>query len=350
MSQSANRPASQSANRSAVLVRPGFIEVEARPTPSPGPDEVLVEVRAVGVCGSDVHYFTHGRIGDHVVESPLVLGHEAAGVVVAAGEAAARHEAGQRVAIEPGVPCRRCRACRTGAYNLCPDVRFFATPPIDGAFARYVVIPEDFAHPLPAGLSDEAGALLEPLSVAVWANWKAGVRSGDRVLVTGAGPIGLLVAQVAKASGAAEVTVTDISPQRLEAAARLGATQTLDTRAATIEPALAADVLIECSGASAAARDGIRALRPGGTAVLVGMGPDTDTTLPTQVIQNQEITLTGTFRYANTYPTAIALAASGAVDLDSLVTGHYGLDQVADALTAGQRDPAVIKPIVLPSS
>ena len=199
----------------AVMVRLGEIEIEERPVPEPGPGQVLVEVSAVGVCGSDVHWFTEGRIGELVVDGPLVLGHEAAGVVRALGPGASRLSPGQRVALEPGVPCRRCRACRSGHYNLCPDIRFFATPPVDGAFARYVVHDEDFAHPLPDHVSDDAGALLEPLSVAIWATWKAGISVGDRVLVTGAGPIGLLVTAVAKAAGAVEVVVSDTQPARL---------------------------------------------------------------------------------------------------------------------------------------
>jgi len=324
------------------------MRLEERQVPVPGPGEVLVAVRAVGVCGSDVHYYSHGRIGHYVVDRPLVLGHEASGVVVATGDGAGRHEAGQRVAIEPGVPCGRCRPCRSGAYNLCPDVRFLATPPVDGAFAEYLVVPEDFAHAVPDSLSDDAAALLEPLSVAIWATRKAGTGVGDRVLVTGAGPVGLLVAQVVRAAGATEVVLSDVVPERLAAAPRFGATRTVDARETSPVAVVEADVLVECSGVAGATADGITALRPGGTAVLVGMGAERETLLPTQVVQNREITLTGTFRYANTYPTAVALATSGAVDLDGLVTGHHRLDQAEQALTAAGRDPSVLKPVVLP--
>jgi L-iditol 2-dehydrogenase len=331
----------------AVLHGVEDVRLEDRPTPTPGPGEVLVEVRAVGVCGSDIHYYREGRIGEHVVTAPLVLGHEAAGVVVATGPDVDLPAPGDRVALEPGVPCRRCRECREGRYNLCPDVRFLATPPIDGAFCRYVVSPADFAHRVPDTLTDDAAALLEPLSVAVWACWKAAVRAGDRVLVTGAGPIGLLVAQVARASGAVEVTVSDVVPQRLAAAADLGATRTLDPSRES--PPTDVDVLLECSGVPAAVDAGLRAVRPAGRAVLVGMAPAPVTPLPTQVIQNREITVTGTFRYAGTYPTAIGLAASGAVELDRLVSGRYGLAETEDALRAAILDPAAIKAIVVPT-
>src|SRR3954471_21828236 len=194
-------------NRAAVLTPAREIVLEDRPVPEPGPREVLVEIAAVGVCGSDVHYYEHGRIGDFVVEAPLVLGHESAGRVVALGEGATRHAVGDRVALEPGVPCGRCQECRAGRDNLCPDVVFFPPPPVDGAFANYVTIHEDFAFALPDGMSDDAGALMEPLSVGIWACRKAAVTAGDRVLITGAGPIGLLAMQVALAFGATQVEI-----------------------------------------------------------------------------------------------------------------------------------------------
>ena len=186
-------------NVAAVLHGIGDLRIEPRPVPVPGPRQVLVEVASVGICGSDVHYFEHGRIGDFVVREPLVLGHEASGTVVGRGEAALRHEIGQRVALEPGVPCGGCRECRTGHYNLCRDVVFFATPPVDGALARYVTIHEDFAFALPDSVSDDAGALCEPLSVGLWACRKAGITLGARVAIAGAGPIGAVVMLVALA-------------------------------------------------------------------------------------------------------------------------------------------------------
>jgi len=331
--------------RAAVLHAPGDIRIEERERPRPGPREVLVEVTAVGVCGSDVHYYEHGRIGPFVVEAPLILGHESAGRVVELGEGAAKHAVGDRVALEPGVPCGRCRECRAGRYNLCADVRFFATPPVDGAFAEFVAIHEDFAFALPESLSDEEGALMEPLSVGVWACRKAGVSAGDRILVTGAGPIGLLAVQCAIASGATDVTVSDVNPHRLEVARRTGA-----TRAVTPGDGLDGDfdALLECSGHPAAVAAGIGALRPAGTAVLVGMGPEEEGTLPLSVIQARELWVTGTFRYAGTYPAAIALAASGRVDLEAIMSRRFGLDEAEAALRAGREDPHSVKPMVLP--
>lgn len=331
-------------NLAAVLHAPGDLRIEERDVPEPGPREVLVQIAAVGVCGSDVHYYEHGRIGSHVVRSPMVLGHESAGRVVGLGPEVGKHAVGDRVTLEPGVPCGRCRECRAGRYNLCQDVRFFATPPIDGAFANFVTIHEDFAFALPDSVSDDAGALMEPLSVGIWACRKAGVTPGSRVLITGAGPIGLLAQQCALAFGATEVTITDVSEDRLKLARRTGATRAL--RAG--EPLDEVDALIECSGHPAALATGIAALRPAGTAVVVGMGPEEDARVPLSLIQNRELWLTGTFRYANTYPTAIALVASGRVDPEAIITGRYGLGDAEAALRAGRDDPANVKAMVVP--
>ncbi len=216
--------------RVAVLRGAGDVAIEERPAPRPGRGEVLVTVGSVGVCGSDTHYYDHGRIGRFVVESPLVLGHEASGVIAAVGDGVDPSRVGQRVSIEPGVPDLTCRMCLSGRYNLCPDMRFFATPPIDGAFAELVVVHEAFAHPVPDSISDDAAALLEPLSVAVWACRKARVTAGSRVLVTGAGAIGLVSVQTALAFGATEVAVSDVNPARLALARELGATAVIDAR------------------------------------------------------------------------------------------------------------------------
>jgi L-iditol 2-dehydrogenase len=335
--------------RASVLLRQGDLVVEERPVPTPGPHEVLVRIASVGVCGSDVHYFEHGRIGGFVVESPLVLGHEASGVVEALGADVSRLTVGQRVSIEPGVPDRSCEQCLAGRYNLCPNMRFHATPPIDGSFAELVVVHELFAHPVPDSISDDAAALLEPLSVAIWACGKGGVTAGSRVLVTGAGPVGLLVVQVARAQGATEVVVTDVNQSRLELARELGATEAVDVGGGALPDDLSPDVLVECSGNAGALLAALPLVAPAGRVVLVGLGSG-DVPVPLQLVQQRELTVTGTFRYAHTWPAAIALAASGQVTLDRLVTGHYGLDEVEAALTAARADAATIKPMVTPGS
>jgi L-iditol 2-dehydrogenase len=331
--------------RVCVLSRPGQLALEERPVPRPGPGQVLVAVRSVGVCGSDVHYFEHGRIGGFVVASPLVLGHEVSGRIAAAGPGADPGRVGSRVAIEPGASCGRCAQCKAGRYNLCPDMVFFATPPVDGALAEYVLVRADLAFDLPDQVSDDDAALLEPLSVGLWACGKAGIGPGSAVLIAGAGPIGLVNTQIARGRGATTIVVTDIAPHRLAAAERNGATAALPAAdAAGLGPQF--DAFIDCSGAPPAIAAGIRALRPAGRAVLVGMGP-AELTLPFALVQQRELTVTGTFRYANTWPAAIALAASGAVDLGALVTGRFALAETEQALRSVSAD-GVIKSVIEP--
>lgn len=330
--------------RASVLVRAGELTVETRPVPTPAADQVIVRVNAVGICGSDVHYFHEGRIGDFVVEEPLVLGHEAGGTIVAVGADIDGSRLGERVSVEPQHPCRVCEFCRSGRYNLCPQIEFYATPPIDGAFAEYVAIQGDFAYAVPDSVSDNAAALMEPLSVAIAAVQKAGVRPGSRVLITGAGPIGIVTAQTARAFGATEIVISDPMAERREVALRFGATEAVDPAAGPLGSGY--DSFVDASGSPVAVKQGISALKPGGVAVLVGMGAD-EIALPVSTIQNRELIVTGIFRYANTWPTAIELVASGAVDLDALVTGSFGLAEVREALDSAAH-PSTLKSIVRP--
>ncbi|MGH3675099.1 MAG: NAD(P)-dependent alcohol dehydrogenase [Mycobacterium sp.] len=333
--------------RASVLTGVGSLTIENRPIPSPAPHQVLVEVAAVGVCGSDVHYYRYGRIGDYVVSEPLILGHELSGRITAVGEQVDSGRVGQRVAIEPQHPCRRCKQCTSGRYNLCPHMRFFATPPVDGALCRFVTIDAEMAHPVPDSMSDEAAALLEPLSVAIATMRKAAAGPGSSILIAGAGPIGVMCAQTARAFGAGRIVVSDPLPARRERVLQFGATEVLDPAAddvVALHPQV--DAFVDASGAPPAVVSGVKAVGPAGRVVLVGMGAD-DFGLPISYIQNMEITVTGVFRYTDTWPTAIHLVTSGAVDLDSLVTGRYDLDHVVDALDSDS-DPASLKSIVVP--
>lgn len=317
--------------------------MEERAVPSPAPGDVLVRVTAVGVCGSDTHYYRHGRVGGFVVEAPLVLGHEAAGTVVAVGAGVDPARIGQRVSIEPQRPDPDTEETRRGDYNLCPHMRFFGTPPVDGAFCDYVTIGAPFAHPVPDSVTDEAAALCEPLSVGIAAFRKARIGSGSRLLITGAGPIGIVIAQVARASGTTEIIVSDPDPARREQALDFGATTVIDPSAAEIGD-LGVDAFIDASGAPKAVDSGIRAVRPAGKVVLVGSGAET-MTLPTQLIQNRELILTGVFRYADTWPTAISLIESGRVDVDAMVTARFPLERAAEALDS-DRVAGTVKSVV----
>ncbi|MGV9712002.1 NAD(P)-dependent alcohol dehydrogenase [Gordonia sp. NPDC003424] len=328
--------------RASVLHPGGRLTVETRPVPEPGNAQVLVRIAAVGVCGSDTHYLRHGRIGDHVVDTPLILGHEASGVIVGVGAGVSSSRIGERVSIEPQAPDPATDESRRGLYNLCPHMRFFATPPVDGALAEYVTIGSAFAHPVPDEISDEVAALFEPLSVAIAALRKAAVGMGDSVLIAGAGPIGLMCVQVAAAAGVTRIVVSEPDPIRRETAGAFGATEVVEPGS----PVTPTDAFVDASGAPAAVAAGIRLLRPAGRAVLVGMGAD-EMTLPVSLIQNREIVLTGVFRYANTWPAATALATSGRVDLAAMVTSRHGLDDVAAALDA-DRTPGSIKAVVYP--
>lgn len=328
----------------AVLTAPRRIEIQRRPRPEPAADEVLVRITAVGVCGSDVHFWHDGRLGDWVADGPLVLGHESGGRIVAVGSGVPPARVGERVSIEPQHPDTWSDEVLHGRYNLDPNMRFYGIPGTDGAFAEYATIQSHFAWRVPDAVSDEAAALLEPLSVAVAAVRKAGIAPGSRVLIAGAGPIGVAVAQVARVFGASEIVVSDVDVARRTQALAFGATTAL--AADEVHADLAVDAFVDASGAVRAVDSGIRAVKPGGRVVLVGMGSP-QMPLPVSVIQNRELLVTGVFRYANTWPTAIGLVASGAVDLDRMVTGHFPLSRVADAL-ASTTEPGVLKSVVHP--
>ena len=320
------------------------IELREHEVPAPAPHEAVVQIEAVGVCGSDTAYFTVGHIGDYVVDGPIILGHEAAGQVVSVGKDVTGVRIGDRVAIEPGTPCRNCEQCLAGRYHLCPDLVFLATPPYDGALTQHLVIDARNLFTMPDSMSYEEGALLEPLSVGLWAAKRAALQAGDGVLVTGAGPVGLLAAASARALGAGTVTVTDISDFRLDTAREMGfLTERSDEPTPT-----KFDVLIECSGAPGALEAGLRRLGAAGRAAVVGISKADAVPLPLAALNPQELTINLVNRYAHTWPTAIELVSSGRIDVKSLVTHTYGLAETATALMASRTEPNAIKAVVHP--
>ncbi|QLL23994.1 NAD(P)-dependent alcohol dehydrogenase [Actinobacteria bacterium IMCC25003] len=308
-------------------------------------DQVLVKVESVGICGSDVHYYKHGAIGPYIVEKPIILGHELSGVITAVGSDVAMERIGSRVAVEPQRACKVCKQCKAGRYNLCPEIEFYATPPIDGAFCEYVKIQSEFAYDIPANISFDAAALIEPMSVCIWAAQKAKIEKGTTVLIAGAGPIGVVMAQVARAFGASDVVVTDVVEHRLEFVKKYGATRTINTSSETLGSEKF-DVFVDACGVPAAVHAGILATGPAGRALLVGLGSD-EMMLPVSHIQNNEIIVTGVFRYTNTWPIGIEFLASGKVDLDAIVTHHFGLSDVEAGLKM-TANPAAMKVVIHP--
>jgi D-xylulose reductase len=317
---------------------------------SPGPGEVKIKVDTVGICGSDVHYYTHGRIGPFVVNQPMVLGHEASGTVVELGPGVTGLKPGDRVCMEPGIPDPNSRASKLGLYNVDPSVTFWATPPIHGCLTPYVTHPASFTYRLPDTVSFAEAAMVEPFAVGLQAASKARIAPGDLAVVIGAGPIGIMVALAALAGGCSRVIISDLQPQKLAIAGRYPGVVTVDITKERLADAVAresdgwgADVVFEASG-SPRAYDGIFALpRPGGCLVVVGM-PVEPVGFDVVSAAAKEIRIETVFRYANVYDRAIAMIASGKVDLKPLITETFGFEESIGAFErAAEGRPGDVK-------
>ena len=315
-----------------------------------GPRDVRVALKTVGVCGSDVHYYTHGRIGPFVVNAPMILGHEAAGIVVEVGRDVPGLKEGDRVCMEPGIPDPASRASRLGKYNLDPAVRFWATPPVHGILRPTVVHPADYTFKLPDNVSMAAGAMVEPLAVGVHAATKAQVQPGDLAVVIGAGPIGMVTVLAALAAGCARVIVSDVHEPKLEIARKLGPVETVNVRSRRLIDAVmqasdgwGADVVFECSGYAPAAAEMFDVLCPGGRVVLVGIPLEP---LPYDVSKAQlkEARVEHVFRYAHVYPRTVAMLGSGKIDVAPLITDTYPFeDSIAAFELARDMPPSSVK-------
>lgn len=343
--------------KAAVMTEPGNVVIQELPVPEIGPDEVLIQVMAVGVCGSDVHYFEHGRIGPYIVKKPIILGHECAGFVAACGERVTRFKTGDRVAVEPGVTCGHCEYCKSGRYNLCPDVQFLATPPVDGAFVQYIKHREDFLFPIPDHMSFEEAAMIEPFSVGIHALNRAGFKPGGDVAIIGMGPVGLMAVAAAKAFGASRIFVSDMEDNRLQAALRMGASQAISGKsgdaAAQIKnwtDGLGVDLAIETAGHPTALKTALRTIKRGGKMSIVGLPPVDDIELNVPFICDNEIDIYGIFRYANTYEQGVRFLASGTTPVQTLITDSYPLEQTQDALVRAMTNKAgSLKVMVYPN-
>ena len=294
-----------------------------------GPRDVRVAIHTVGICGSDVHYYRHGRIGPFVVREPMVLGHEAAGTVVEVGSEVTALEVNDRVTMEPGIPDPDSRAARLGLYNLDPAVRFWATPPVHGVLRPTVVHPAAFTFRIPERISFAEAAMVEPLAVGMHAAAKARIVPGDVAVVLGAGPIGMVTALAALAGGCSRIVIADVVAAKLELAAGLGPVvpvlagrESPGEVARTLTGGWGADIVFECSGAAAAAAAVVEPLRPGGCAVLVGM-PGEPVAFDVVAAQVKEARMETVFRYAHVYPRALALMESGAIDVRPLITDTF---------------------------
>ncbi|KAF2091286.1 GroES-like protein [Saccharata proteae CBS 121410] len=331
-------------NKSFVLHAPGHVSYEDRPVPDlESPHDVLVEPRFTGICGSDVHYWVEGRIGQFVVSSPMVLGHESSGVVTRVGSAVKSLQPGDRVAMEPGIPCRYCARCKEGHYNLCFSMRFAATPPYDGTLAKYYILPHDFCYKLPENVSLEEGALVEPASVAVHICRMAGIKAGESVVVFGAGPVGLLCCKVAReVFGATKVVSVDVNEERLAFARKYAATHEFRAGRASAEEnaermkeecglGVGADAVIDATGAEPCIQTAVHVARPGGRFTQGGMGKP-DITFPIVTACTKELTITGSFRYSQgDYQLVVDMLASGRLSVKELISQKVTFEDAEEA-------------------
>ncbi|WP_143530146.1 NAD(P)-dependent alcohol dehydrogenase [Massiliimalia massiliensis] len=323
----------------AVMTGIGKMAFEERDIPQPADNEVLVKLEYVGICGSDLHYFETGRISDFIVEPPFVLGHEPGGTVVKVGKAVTHLKEGDRVALEPGKTCGHCEFCRKGLYNLCPDVIFFATPPVDGVFQEYVAHEADLCFKLPDNVSTMEGALIEPLAVGFHAAQQGGAHAGQTAVVTGSGCIGLVTMMALKAMGVSKVYVVDIMQKRLDKALELGATGVINAKEEDPVEAImrltdgkGCDLGIETAGTEITTKQLMRAAKKGSTIVLVGYSASGDLTLPMGMALDKELSFKTVFRYRHIYPMAIDAVAAGKVNLKGIVTDLYNLDDIQEAM------------------
>ena len=318
--------------------------------PNVGPDDVKIKIDTVGICGSDVHYYTHGRIGGFVVNAPMVLGHEAAGVVVEVGAKVLALKVGDRVCMEPGVPDLSSRASKLGLYNVDPSVVFWATPPVHGILTPYAVHPAAFTYKLPDNVSFAEAAMVEPFAVGLWAAVKAGIKPGDTAVVTGAGPIGIMAALAALAGGCSRVILSDLVDEKLAIAALYPGVSTVNVKREKFADAVSAatdgwgaDIVFEASG-SPRAYDGVESLiRPGGCLIAIGM-PIEPVKLDISSFAAKEIRIETVFRYANVFDRALGMIASGKVDLKPLISATFPFaDSIAAFERAAEGRPADVK-------
>lgn len=338
----------------AVMEGIGKMGYTERPIPIPKADEVLVKLEYVGICGSDMHYYETGAIGDYVVKPPFVLGHEPGGIVVEVGSNVKHLKVGDKVALEPGKTCGHCEFCRQGKYNLCPDVVFFATPPVDGVFQEYVAHEAALCFKLPPQVSTLEGALIEPLAVGFHAANQGGAHAGQTAVVMGAGCIGLVSMMALKAEGVSRVYVVDVMAKRLEKALELGADGVINGKeedavetVRRLTGGAGCDLVIETAGTEITTRQAVHMTKKGATIVLVGYSKTGEITLPMSLALDKELTFKTVFRYRHIYPMAIDAVAAGRVNLEGIVTDIFDFDDIQNAMDKSVTDKAnIVKAVV----
>ena len=340
--------------KAAVMEGIGKMAVVQRPVPEPKDDEVLVKVEYVGVCGSDLHYYESGAIGNYVVQPPFVLGHEAGGTVVKVGAGVTHLSVGDKVALEPGKTCGKCEFCREGKYNLCKDVVFFATPPVDGVFQEYVAHEADLCFKLPENVSTLEGALIEPLAVGFHAAIQGDAHLGQKAVVMGAGCIGLVSMMALKARGVSEVYVVDIMEKRLDKAMELGADGVINGAKEDVLEVVkqlthgnGMDLVVETAGTEITTRQAIYMAKKGANIVLVGYSKSGEMTLPMSLVLDKELIFKTVFRYRHIYPMAIEAVAAGKVNLKGIVTDVFTLDEAQKAMDYSVNNKAdIVKAVI----
>lgn len=340
--------------KTAVMTAVRQIEIQTRNIPQPGPGEVLVQVEYVGVCGSDLHFYEHGAIGDVVVHPPFVLGHEVGGTVVELGTGVDTLKPGDRVALEPGRTCGHCEFCRTGRYNLCPDVVFYSTPPYDGAFQEYVIHEAGLCFKIPDQMDTMEAALIEPLAVGFHASAQGGAHVGMTAAVMGAGCIGLVSMMALRAMGVTKVIAVDIMEKRLQKALELGATDIINGKETDAAEELlrltdgkGTDLVIETAGTEITTRQAIQCAKKGSVIVLVGYSATGEMTLPLSAVLDKELTIKTCYRYRHIYPMAIDAVASGNVKLKEIVSDVFPLDDIQNAMERSIHNKAdIVKSVI----
>jgi len=341
-------------NQAAFMTGLNQMELRDISMPELKSNQVLVKLEYVGICGSDVHYFEYGRIGDFVVNGDFILGHECAGTVEAIGEGVTNVSVGDRVALEPGATCGHCEYCTTGRYNLCPDVEFLATPPYDGCYCNYIAFPASLAFKLPPNVSTREGALVEPLAVGLEAASIGQVKLGSSVIILGAGCIGLTSLLAAKAYGASDIIVVDVIEKRLEKAIELGADKVINAAKTDVCSEIAeytnnigADVVMETAGSVRTTQQTVELVKRGGTIVLVGMPPEDIIPFNFAKLRGKVADMKPIFRYKNQYPKAIKAISSGKIDVSKIVTDEYDFTDIGEAFERNIRNKADIVKILI---